>query len=515
MKFNQNITLTTPIFYANGPLHLGHAYTGIFTDTIARILKLYGHNVWVTFGADEHGSKIVNTAEKLNISPQELIDDMFANTTKLWEQLNVDYDVFTRTSDLAHKSNVLDIYDYFQKQNLIYFDSYNDFYCVHCEEFFTTKQVGINKKCPSCERDVKKHCENSYFFNVRKFKQWIINFYQDHPDFCQPQNKITEILNNFLNADLVDLSLTRQNLDWGVKFVDTNKNNFTLYVWFDALFNYLTACNFDANKITNEFKEKWENATVINIIGKEITRFHCLYFPIFLHALDLKISDKIFVHQWILNAKEKMSKSKHNFVYCQDILKEYPVDALRYYVIKTFPYLTDHHYSSNELKSIYNADLVNEIGNLISRLHKMISLYCNCTIPFYQLEFLQSPLVNKTNLALKALHKKLYACVESLNITNYLQEILLLVKNANKIITDSEPWTLYKNNDQGSINNILGFLTEIVGHVLIYLSPIMPTVIPSFYKSLFGKSINITALTTDNNYASIKISAINKLFMRK
>ena len=497
MKFKKNITITTPIFYSNGPLHLGHAYTAVLSDILKKAFKLFNHDVLLTFGADEHGEKIIKSAEINNITPQERVDLIYDGTVKLWRSLDIDYDVFTRTTSEKHKQNVQQIFNQLYSDNFIKKDDYEGYYCFHCEQYIQPSELKDDKTCNTCNRELTFKKEQAYFLNVTQFTDWWIQETNNNKERFMPWASIKEIVNYFVKNDLLDLCITRDNLTWGIKINNANiDKKYTLYVWFDALINYLTATKFNTDK--EYFQNWWTNATKIQILGKEITRFHCLYWPIILKMLQLPQPDIFYVHGWIISKNDKMSKSKNNFVYCDDLIKDLSVDGLRYYIAKTIPFQSDHNYQKEHLTTVYNAELVNEISNLASRTLKMVCLYNDGTIPHYDPTTIDATF----NQVISNLPEKLKKALYNIDLPAYINEILLVCKAANKLITDVQPWKL---QDKELLNNFLGMMVDVIKDIFLYLSPITSKQLPQIYRDIFQQDMDITTHYKRNYFANLTL----------
>ena len=323
--------ITTPIYYPSGKFHIGTAYTTVLGDTIARYKKLRGYDVRFLTGMDEHGQKIQNVAFENNMSPQEYVDIIANNAKELWKRLNISYDDFIRTTEERHEKVVQDLFDHFMETGDIYKGEYEGLYCIPCETYFTNSQL-VDGKCPDCGREVKPMKEEAYFFNMKKYVDRLVKHYDENPDFIVPEYRKNEILNNFIKPGLEDLCVSRTSFDWGVKVKRDPKH--VVYVWLDALTNYITSLGYGSNNL-DTFNKYWP--ADCHLVGKDIIRFHAIYWPIFLMALDLPLPDKIFVHGWILMKDGKMSKSKGNVVYPELLIDKYGLDATRYFLLKSLP----------------------------------------------------------------------------------------------------------------------------------------------------------------------------------
>jgi len=473
----KNYYITTPIYYPSGKLHIGSAYTTIACDILARYKRLQGNDVFYLTGTDEHGQKIQEKATEENKSPQEFVDDQVADIKDLWDKLKISHDKFLRTTDVEHKSAVANIFEKLLDQGDIYLDQYSGWYSVSDEEFFTETQLDevyrnddgevIGGKAPS-GHDVEWVSEESYFFKMSKYSDRLLKYYEEHPEFIQPESRKNEMINNFIKPGLEDLAVSRTTFDWGIDVKSNPKH--VVYVWIDALTNYITALGYDPkNGDFEDQPEKFQKFWPANVhmVGKEIVRFHTIYWPILLMALDLPLPKQVFGHGWLLMKDGKMSKSKGNVVYPEFLVNNYGLDSLRYYLMREIPFGSDGVFTPEDYVSRTNSDLANDLGNLLNRTVAMVNQYFDGDIP----------IINETNNELDdelvALAAETVAQYEEkldhLQFNVVLQDIWKLISRTNKYIDETTPWVLAREDKTDELANVLAHLVEslrIVGTLL-------------------------------------------------
>ena len=481
--------ITTPIYYPSGKFHIGTAYTTVLGDTIARYKKLRGYDVRFLTGMDEHGQKIQNVALENNMSPQEYVDIISANAKELWKRLNISYDDFIRTTEERHEKVVQDLFDHFMETGDIYKGEYEGLYCIPCETYFTNSQL-VDGKCPDCGREVKPMKEEAYFFNMKKYVDRLVKHYDENPDFIVPEYRKNEILNNFIKPGLEDLCVSRTSFDWGVRVKRDPKH--VVYVWLDALTNYITSLGYGSNNL-DTFNKYWP--ADCHLVGKDIIRFHAIYWPIFLMALDLPLPDKIFVHGWILMKDGKMSKSKGNVVYPELLIDKYGIDATRYFLLKSLPVGQDGVFTPEEFVERFNFDLCNDLGNLLNRTIAMVNKYFNGIVPSYKgcITSFDSDLENNTKNTILSVEKNM----DSIYLNNALNDIWSIISSTNKYIDDTAPWTLAREEKTKELESVMYHLVENLRKISILLKPIL---VESSLKMIKQLGLNDEITTWDSIY---------------
>lgn len=469
--------ITTPIYYPSGKLHIGNSYTTIACDVLARYKRLQGYDVFFLTGTDEHGLKIEQKAQALGMQPQEYVDKMAADIKELWKKLEITNDKFIRTTDDYHEKAVQNIFEKLLAKGDIYLGKYRGWYSVSDEEYFTESQLAevyrdedgnmIGGKAPSGHK-VQLVEEDCYFFKMSKYADRLVKYYEEHPDFIIPDTRKNEMLNNFIKPGLEDLALTRTSFNWGVK-VPSNPEH-VVYVWIDALCNYITALGYETGDDDSLFKKYWP--ADVHMVGKEIVRFHTIYWPIILMALDLPLPKHIIGHGWLLMRDGKMSKSKGNVVYPEMIVERYGLDALRYYLMRAVPFGNDGVFTPEDFIGKINFDLANDLGNLLNRTVAMINKYRGGQIPELKsgVTAFDKDLEDVAANTIKNFEEQM----DSVHFSNALDEVWKLVARSNKYIDETEPWILAKDETKkDELDSVLAHLAASLRLVAILIQPVM------------------------------------------
>lgn len=460
--------ITTAIAYTSGKPHIGNTYEIVLADSIARYKRMQGYDVRFQTGTDEHGQKIEDKAIEAGVSPQEFVDQTAAEIKRIWDLMNTSYDKFIRTTDKDHEAQVQKIFKKLYDKGDIYKGEYEGMYCKPCESFFTASQL-VDGKCPDCGREVEPAKEEAYFFKMSKYSQKLIDYINEHPDFIQPESRKNEMMNNFLLAGLQDLCVSRTSFKWGIP-VDFDPKH-VVYVWIDALTNYITGLGYDLDGNSDPMFEKYWPADV-HLIGKDILRFHTIYWPIMLMALDLPLPKQVFGHPWLLQNDGKMSKSKGNVIYADELVDFFGVDAVRYFVLHEMPFENDGVISWELMIERMNSDLANTLGNLVNRTISMSNKYFDGVVTHTNVT---EPVDEELKAVAMDAVKKTGEKMDKLRVADAITEVFTLFKRCNKYIDETTPWTLAKDEaKKDRLAEVLYNLTESITIGASLLSSFMP-----------------------------------------
>ena len=506
--------ITTPIYYPSNKLHIGHAYTSTLTDVFARYKRMRGFECFFLTGADEHGQKIEKSAAAAGKTPQEFVDGIVEGFYKLWDLLQITNDDFIRTTQERHWKVVQDVFSKMLANDDIYLGKYKGWYCKECEAFWTDTQAGPDHLCPDCGRPVQLEEEEAYFFKTSKYVDRLLKFYEDNPKFLVPESRKNEMINTFIKPGLDDLCISRTSFSWGVPIRENPKH--VIYVWLDALTNYITALGYDSDnpELFNKFWQDPESET-IHIMGADITRFHAIYWPMFLMSLGLRLPDREFVHGLLMMRESKMSKSKGNVVDPYPLVERYGVDAFRYFLTREINFGNDGNFSPEGFVERINMDLANALGNLLNRTVSMINKYFGGVVPEYKgrINDVDGNLEDLTKLTIESYEK----LMDDLRITDAIAQVNELVNRANKYIDETEPWALAKDPEKlANLESVMLHLTNSLYVAGMLLKPVLVNASDKLFDQL-GVTGDLLKYENIYNYGvtgGLKVEKKDQLFPR-
>lgn len=500
--------ISTAIAYTSSKPHIGNTYEIVLADAIARNKRLEGYDVYFQTGTDEHGEKIEKKAKENGVLPQEYVDNVAGEIKNIWDLMNTTYDKFVRTTDKHHEEIVQHIFEKMYNKGDIYKSEYKGLYCVPCESFWTESQL-VDGKCPDCGREVEVKSEEAYFFKLSKYQDQLVDYIEKHPDFIQPESRKNEMLNNFIKPGLQDLCVSRTSFTWGVPV--TIDNGHIVYVWLDALSNYITNIGYDVDETTDEFKKLWP--ADLHLIGKDIIRFHTIYWPCFLMSLELPLPKCVFGHPWLLSGGDKMSKSKGNLLYADDLVEKYGLDVIRYFVLHEIPFADDGIITDELIVERNNSDLANILGNLVNRTIAMTNKYFDGVVE--NKKVVGEPdkvLIDK----LESLHVNFKKKMDELRIADAIDEVFNCLRASNKYIDETTPWILAKDEkDHDRLKTVLYNLTESIRICAVYLQAILPDTSEKIFKFINSDLKSYESTVNFGQYVSgTKVNEAEILFQR-
>ena len=502
-KKKEKYYISTAIAYTSGKPHIGNTYEIVLADAIARFKRLQGYDVYFQTGTDEHGEKIEIKAREAGMDPQAFVDEKAADIKRIWDIMNTSYDRFVRTTDPNHEKVVQHIFKYMYDKGDIYKGEYKGHYCTPCESFWTESQLA-DGKCPDCGRDVEEKCEEAYFFKLSKYQDKLEKYIESHPEFIQPVARKNEMINNFIKPGLQDLCVSRTSFKWGIPVDFDDKH--VVYVWLDALSNYITFTGYDVNNENVEFKYKWP--ADLHIIGKDIIRFHTIYWPCFLMSLDVQLPKQVFGHPWLIMSDGKMSKSRGNVVYADDLVDEFGVDAVRYYFLHEIPFASDGVFTRDLLIERINGDLANILGNLVQRTISMGNKYFDGRITNKKVTDTMDKAFTKS---IDALYGNVSDKMDNLYIADAISEIFNVLRSSNKYIDETTPWILAKDEaKKDRLETVLYNLLESIRVCALLLEPFLPQTSEEILKQINNSNKELRYVS-DNKYS---LGTPSPIFMR-
>ena len=500
--------ITTAIAYTSKKPHIGNTYEAIFTDAIARYKRMQGYDVYFMTGTDEHGQKIQQLAEEVGISPKAYVDNIAGEIKRIWDLVGTSYDKFIRTTDDYHEETVKKIFKKLYDQGDIYKGYYEGWYCTPCESFFTETQL-VDGKCPDCGREVAHSKEEAYFLKLSKYQDRLVEYIESHPDFIKPEARKKEIINNFIKPGLQDLCVSRCSFTWGIP-VEFDPKHVT-YVWIDALSNYITGIGYELDKKGEKYLKYWP--ADMHVIGKDILRFHMIYWPVMLMALGEELPKHIYAHGWMLFGQDKMSKSRGNVIYADDLVKLFGVDATRFYSLSEMPYAQDGSITYESFISRYNSELANTLGNLINRTVAMANKYFDGSVTNKNIiEDVDSQLINVAKETVNMYNQKM----NELKVQEAITEIWNLVRRSNKYIDETMPWVLAKDeNMKDRLSTVLYNLLEAIRMIAVMILPIMPETAEKIFEQINSNIKDLSSINEFGGYVSgTKVGVAKPLFER-
>ncbi len=499
--------ITTAIAYASGKPHIGNTYDIIVSDAIARYKRLQGYDVYFQTGSDEHGEKIEQKAKAAGLSPKEYVDQYSNEIKKVWDIMNTSYDKFVRTTDPIHEEAVQKIFKVMYDKGDIYKGEYKGLYCTPCEAFWTETQL-VDGKCPDCGREVHEASEEAYFFKLSNYQDKLVEYIKSHPDFIQPESRKNEMLKNFIEPGLQDLCVSRTSFTWGIPVTFDKKH--VVYVWLDALTNYITNIGYSPDGSTEEFNKWWP--ANLHVIGKDIIRFHTIYWPCFLWSLGLEIPEKVFGHPWLLTSNEKMSKSRGNVIYADDLVSKFGVDAVRYYTLHETSFTNDGNLTYELLIERYNSDLANTLGNLVNRTISMAKKYFDGIVPEIGLkDSIDDDLYNTINTAKINVDN----LMNNLHVADALDNVFEIFRRSNKYIDETTPWILAKEENTQRLQTVIYNLLESIRIGSVLLSPFLPETSEKIFSQLNTNVISYESIDSFNGLvAGTKLNDPEPIFVR-